>query len=106
MGFEYDQALNKTLSFLKLLKQGGIDVSEAYLFGSVLKGNSDTDSDIDVAVVSKDFQGLPYYDIKKISKFRRKIDLRLEIHTFQLSEIETDPPLFFMKIKKDGKRIL
>ncbi len=106
MGFEDDQVLNKTQSFLNLLKQGGIDVSEAYLFGSALKGYADSDSDIDVAVVSKDFQGLPYYDIKKISKYRRKIDLRLEIHTFQLSEIETDPSSFFMKIKKDGKRIL
>jgi hypothetical protein len=95
-------SLKKAKLFINLLKKDGIDVSEAYLFGSVSKGLAEKDSDIDVAVVSKDFQGLPYYDIKKISKHRRKVDLRLEIHPFSLDEVETSPSQFFMKIKRDG----
>lgn len=85
---------NKAKSFIDLLQKNGIDVSEAYLFGSVTRGLADENSDIDIAVVSRDFDGLPYYDIKKISRYRRKVDLRLEIHPFSLTDIETNPPLF------------
>ncbi len=41
-------------------------------------------------------------DIKKISKYRRKVDLRFEIHPFSRQEVEQDPPQFFLKIKQDG----
>jgi len=105
MSAEKDFLINKARLFIDSLIKDGIDVSEAYLFGSVAKGLADADSDIDVAVVSKDFQGISYYDIQKISKHRRKIDLRLEIHPFSLHEVETEPPLFFLKIKRDGIRI-
>lgn len=105
MAFERDIVINKAKSFIDLLQKNGIDVSEAYLFGSVTRGVSDENSDIDVAVVSRDFGGLPYYDIKKISRYRREVDLRLEIHPFSLSDIEANPPLFFAKIKKEGIRL-
>lgn len=105
MASQEDMCMSKAKSFLEALMKAGIDVSEAYLFGSVAKGLADMDSDIDVGVVSRDFQGIPYYDIQKISKHRRQIDLRLEIHPFSLREIETDPSQFFLKIKKDGLRI-
>ncbi|MFO7985620.1 MAG: nucleotidyltransferase domain-containing protein [Desulfatiglandaceae bacterium] len=105
MASEKDILVTKAKSFLDALIRDGIDVSEAYLFGSVAKGSADADSDIDVAVVSSDFQGIPFYDIQKISKHRRNIDLRLEIHPFSLREIETEPSHFFLKIKRDGIRI-
>ncbi|WP_435549903.1 nucleotidyltransferase domain-containing protein [Desulfobacterium sp. N47] len=105
MALTKDISLKKAKLFISLLRQSGIDVSEAYLFGSVIKDLADKDSDIDLAVVSRDFQGVPYYDMKKISKHRRKVDLRLEIHPFSLNEIETDPPQFFIKIKREGLRI-
>ncbi|MFH2124349.1 MAG: nucleotidyltransferase domain-containing protein [Pseudomonadota bacterium] len=102
---EQNQCLKKVILFVNLLRQHGVDVSEAYLFGSVVNGMSDKESDIDVAIVSKDFQGIPFYDMQKISKWRRQVDLHLEIHPFALAEIETDPPLFFTKIRRDGLRI-
>jgi len=105
MASQNDILVTKAKSFLDSLIKNGINVSEAYLFGSVAKGLADADSDIDVAVVSRDFQGIPYYDIQKISKYRRKIDLRLEIHPFSLRDVETQPSHFFLKIKKDGMRI-
>ena len=105
MASQKDILVTKAKSFLDSLIKNGINVSEAYLFGSVAKGLADADSDIDVAVVSSDFQGIPYYDIQKISKYRRKIDLRLEIHPFSLRDVETEPSHFFLKIKRDGMRI-
>ena len=62
-----DVDINKAKSFIDLLKKNGIDVSEAYLFGSVRSGVADEDSDIDIAVVSRDFEGVPYYETTAIS---------------------------------------
>ncbi len=97
-----DISMKKARLFIDSLREAGIDVSEAYLFGSVAQGLAGKDSDIDVAVVSSDFQGIRYHDMKKISKYRRKVDFRLEIHPFSRQEVEHDPPQFFLKIKQDG----
>ena len=105
MSSEKNIAINKAKAFIELLKTNGIDIYEAYVFGSAIKDMADEYSDIDIAIVSKDFSGMPYYDIKKVSKYRRAIDLRLEIHPFSLKDINVDPPLFFMKIKNKGVRI-
>ena len=105
MAAETDIATQKAKSFISLLKKNGVDVSEAYLFGSASRGVTDRFSDIDLAIVSKDFNGIPYYDIKKISKYRRQVDLRLEIHTFALADLEANPSLFLNKIKEEGIRL-
>ncbi|MBN1905827.1 MAG: nucleotidyltransferase domain-containing protein [Deltaproteobacteria bacterium] len=102
MATQKDLSIKTAKRFIISLREAGIDVAEAYLFGSVVKGLADKDSDIDLAIVSRDFQGIIYNDIKKISKFRREIDTRLEIHPFSKQEIEQDPPQFFLKIKQDG----
>ncbi len=98
-------SLEKARLFVSSLKKSGFDVAEAYLFGSVANGLDDKESDIDVAVVSSNFDGILYHDIGKISKHRRNIDLRLEIHPFSLREVEQDPSHFFQKIKREGLRI-
>ncbi|QCQ22371.1 nucleotidyltransferase domain-containing protein [Desulfoglaeba alkanexedens] len=100
-----DVFVNKAKLFLYYLEQAGIEVTEAYLFGSVTRDLADKDSDIDVAVVSKDFEGIMCHDIKKYSKYRRMVDLRLEIHPFSFDEVTADPPHFFLKIKEEGLRI-
>lgn len=105
MASEKDIVLNKAKALIGLLKKNGIDVCEAYVFGSAIKDNAHKDSDIDIAIVSKDFIGMPFFDVKKVSKFRRAVDLRLEIHPFALSDIQVDPSLFFVNIKKEGIRV-
>ncbi len=100
-----DKNIATVKQFLDMLKKEGLDVSEAYLFGSAVKGQADDQSDIDLALVSSDFQGIPYYDVGKISKYRRRVDLRLEIHPFSLNEVESAPSQFFLKIKKSGIRV-
>ena len=97
-----DNAIQKAKQLIGLLKSNGIDVSEAYLFGSAALNKSNKYSDIDIAIVSDEFTGVPFYDIRKISKFRRLVDLRLEVHPFSLNDILDDPPLFFVNIKRKG----
>ncbi len=105
MSLGKDDAINKARKLITLLNSNGIDVYEAYLFGSAVLKNMNEYSDIDVAIVSDKFTGIPFYDALKISKFRRAIDLKLEIHPFSLKDILTDPPLFFVDIKSKGIRI-
>ena len=97
-----DNALQKAKQLIGLLKSNGIDVSEAYLFGSAALNEGSKYSDIDIAIVSDKFTGVPFYDVRKISKFRRSVDLRLEVHPFSSSDILDDPPLFFVNIKRKG----
>jgi len=100
-----NKALNKAKKLVGLLKTNGIDVYEAYVFGSVAMDKAGEYSDIDIAIVSENFTGIPFYDVKKISKFRRAVDLRLEVHPFSLNDILQDPPLFFTDIKNKGIQI-
>ena len=101
-----DNALNKARKLIKLLNLNGIEVSEAYLFGSVTRGTAHNNSDIDIAIVSKNFIGIPFYDVQTISKYRRSIDLKLEVHPFSMDDILVDAPLFFTQIKNEGIRII
>lgn len=105
MGLSTDECIKKTKEFISLLSKNGLDISEAYLFGSAARGAMKESSDIDIAVVSSKFEGILFHDIKKISKYRRMIDLRLEIHPFSLNEIQSDPPAFFEIIQKEGIRV-
>jgi hypothetical protein len=105
MDLSTDECIKKTRDFINLLNQNGLDISEAYIFGSAARGEMKEFSDIDIAVVSSEFEGILFHDIKKISKYRRMVDLRLEIHPFSLNEIQSDPPAFFEIIQKEGIRV-
>jgi predicted nucleotidyltransferase len=105
MSVTKDYALDKAGKLIALLKSTGMNIHEAYLFGSAVAGQGSEDSDIDLAIVSKEFTGLPFYDVIKISKYRRSIDLRLEIHPFSFDDIQANPPLFFLDIKTKGIEI-
>ena len=72
------------------------------MFGSAVQDRTDEDSDINVAIVSDSFEGIPFYDVKKISKFRRAVDLRLEVHPFSLHDVRFAPTSFFLDIKQRG----
>lgn len=54
-------------------------LKKAYLFGSYAKGKANNDSDIDVALISPDFEYIPYDILLKILlKMARHIDTAIE----------------------------
>ncbi|NPA36956.1 MAG: nucleotidyltransferase domain-containing protein [Chlorobi bacterium] len=94
---------------IDIAKQFATLVSEKYdcvniiLFGSYAKGVSHSNSDIDIAVILKDYDNL--FDIQvELMKLRRKIDTRIEPHPIKESEFNDNSPLF-LEIKKYGKII-
>ena len=74
-----------------------------YLFGSYVKGNQNEESDIDIAVVFKDYNNL--MDIQlELMRLRRKIDSRIEPHPFRESEFLLSNPIV-NEIMKYGQEI-
>ncbi len=62
------------------------------LFGSYAKGNYNDDSDIDIAVILKDYNNL--IDIQlDLMRIRRKIDNRIEPHPFRERDFNISNPI-------------
>ena len=70
-----------------------------YLFGSTAKGYADEWSDIDLAIVSRDFTGDSFEDNKKFFRYILQVDTAIEVHTFR-------PQIFLQTIRslKRSKR--
>jgi uncharacterized protein len=88
----YASAVNSKFGFIRMI-----------LFGSYAKGNFNDDSDIDIAVVFKDYGSLIDMQLE-LMRLRRKIDSRIEPHPFRESEFEISNPIVD-EILKYGKDI-
>lgn len=77
-----------------------IRVDRLVLFGSYARGTPHRDSDIDVAIISRDFTGRPFDDADRIMKTRWDIDLRIEPHLFRPEDYHLDNPLAAEVIEK------
>jgi predicted nucleotidyltransferase len=77
------------------------DYVKIFLFGSYAKGNFNKDSDIDIAIVLKDFSNL--VDIQlDLMRLRRNIDSRIEPHPFREKDFNISDPIV-NEIIKYGK---
>lgn len=77
----YAKAISEKYTFLRMI-----------LFGSYAKGNFNEDSDIDIAVIFKDYENLMDMQLE-LMRLRRKIDSRIEPHPFRESEFEISDPI-------------
>ena len=73
------------------------------LFGSYAKGNYNDDSDIDIAIIFKDYNNLMDMQLE-LMRLRRKIDSRIEPHPFRESDFEQSNPIV-NEILKYGQEI-
>ena len=79
------------------------DCKRVFLFGSHAKGTGHEESDIDIAVILKDYDNL--MDIQlELMKLRRKIDSRIEPHPFRERDFHAADPIV-NEILKYGRRI-
>lgn len=90
---EYASAINRKFG-----------TTEVYLFGSYAKGNFNIDSDIDIAVVFRDFENI--FDIQlELMRLRRNIDSRIEPHPFRKSDFDRSNPIV-NEILNHGQEII
>ncbi|MCB0519407.1 MAG: nucleotidyltransferase domain-containing protein [Lewinellaceae bacterium] len=100
-----DPVTNTVRTFVKDIRKEGVQLRRAYLFGSYSKGEQRESSDIDVALVSDDFVGVSFEDVKKfIDVTIRKPYFLIELHTFNTSDFEEGNP-FVDEIKRTGIEI-
>lgn len=85
------EALNIAVRYANEVKSK-YDFVRLILFGSYAKGNYNEDSDIDIAVIMKDYSNLMdvQYDLMRL---RRKIDSRIEPHPFREKDFEITNPI-------------
>lgn len=79
-------------------------ILKSFMFGSFAKGTNHDDSDIDVAAVVKNVPDIIDIQIDMM-KLRRKVDLRIEPHPFQVSDFNSDNPVV-NEILKSGILIM
>ncbi len=99
-----DEAIEVLKKFLKMVESANIRIERIILFGSYAKGHAGEWSDIDVAIVSSNFSGIPFYDSKMLNPFLLKIDSRIELHPFTPEDF-TDENDFVREIIKTGMEI-
>ena len=68
------------------------DYKSIILFGSFAKGTNSSDSDIDIAVVFKDFSDTINMQLE-LMRLRRKIDSRIEPHPFKQADFNYTNPI-------------
>ncbi|MCC6545301.1 MAG: nucleotidyltransferase domain-containing protein [Nitrospirae bacterium] len=97
------QIIRTIKKFIRALKHEGISVDRVILYGSYAKGKARTDSDIDIAVVSKDFGKDRVEEGMSLFRIAGGIDTRLEPVPISLKAFENDTwiPLIY-EIRKYG----
>jgi len=68
------------------------------LFGSYAKGNYNEDSDIDIAVVLKDYSSMNDIQLE-LMRLRRTIDSRIEPHPFRERDFDITNPIVYEIVK-------
>jgi len=90
--------------YIRALKQNNIIVDQAVLFGSYAKGNHSEWSDIDLAVVSKAFEGSWIKDRKKIRVITLSISSDIQVLPYRPEDFIPEDP-FVKEIIATGIRL-
>jgi predicted nucleotidyltransferase len=100
------QAIRVIKEFVHALKREGITIDRIILYGSYVKGHARPDSDIDVAVISKDFGKDRIEEGMTLFRIAGKIDPRLEPVPFSIKMYEDDTwvPLIY-EIREKGQEL-
>jgi len=100
------QVIRLIKEFVNALKQEGITIDRVILYGSYARGHARPDSDIDVAVISKDFGKDRVEEGMALFRIAGKIDPRLEPVPLSTKMYEKDTwiPLIY-EIREEGKEL-
>lgn len=90
--------------FIRQLNANNIPILQAYVFGSYAQGRQTEWSDIDLALVSDQFEGDFFNDRSKIIPFVIKMNKYIEAHPFAPTDFTTEDP-FVEEIIETGIKI-
>ncbi len=89
----------------RCLKEKGLHVSKIILFGSQLRGKPTKESDVDIAIISDDFQGKDIFERARLTKEAeiktlKKFMMPLDIVTLTSEEFESGTSIVAEYAKK------
>lgn len=97
------EILNSINDFVEEIRKH-YNISEIILFGSYANGNYNEDSDIDIAVISDDFDDI--YDCMAILMgMTWDIDARIEPHPITKKDYDSIADPFIAEVRKTGLKV-
>jgi predicted nucleotidyltransferase len=87
--------------YIHVLEKSDFHIQEAILFGSYASKKYDKWSDIDIALISDDFEGIRFRDKEKIRKITLSVSPMLSPLPFKTENFSDDDP-FVHHIKETG----
>lgn len=84
------EVINIVRAYLTALKQAGFKIEKAYLYGSYARNEATEESDIDVMLVSSQFDTDDDYILSKPWLLTKNIDFRIEPLSIGLKRFITD----------------
>lgn len=91
--------------YIARLREGGVNVEEAYIFGSYVKGKFWEGSDIDVCVLSQDFERDYEKWVVTLNRLAIKVDARIEPVMFTRHEFMNKYDALASEIKRYGLKV-
>jgi len=82
--------INIVRAYLIVLKEAGLNIDKAYLYGSYARNDANIDSDIDLMLVSSQFDTDDDYILAKPWLYTNKVDYRIEPIAIGLKKFKTD----------------
>lgn len=98
-----DQTINRTIiEYVKLVREKYSDIEGVYVFGSYVKGNSNQESDIDLALIFKNLDDSERFDVQvQLMLLASQVDTRIEPHPISHDDFYSKKP-FANEIRKTG----
>ena len=94
------EILNSINEFIKEIKKH-YNITTIILFGSYAKGTENEDSDIDIAVISDDFEDI-YECMANLMGMTWDIDARIEPHPIKKKDFEEESDYFIKEVINTG----
>jgi len=92
--------------YIRLLNEAGLKIQKAFLYGSFARNEARVDSDIDVMLVSENFDSNDIKIKAKAWQLTRKVDLRIEPFTIGSKRFFSDDDSALVdQVKKEGIEI-
>ena len=97
------EILNSINEFIKEIKKY-YNITAIILFGSYAKGTENEDSDIDIAIISDDFEDI-YECMANLMGMTWDIDARIEPHPIKKKDFEEESDYFIKEIINTGIKV-
>lgn len=98
-----EEILNSINEFIKEIKKH-YNITAIILFGSYAKGTENEDSDIDIAIISDDFEDI-YECMANLMGMTWDIDARIEPHPIKKKDFEEESDYFIKEVINTGIKV-